>query len=118
MLILEDRNHKMPVITPTHPHQNACLNINKTTLTEIQNAIQIGAKAVHEGKMNELFKEKNFLEDFKSFVLVELAGNINEIKGYLDSKMKNFMTKAENHDGSLPNSVWYCHQRKKKQAKR
>lgn len=109
----QDRNHRMPVITPAYPSMCATHNITQSTQKIILNEMEIGKQIIENilsGKMNwdSLFKRHDYFFKYKYYLTIIATTTESQILNYeshlkyigmVESKLRLFVQKLENCPG-------------------
>jgi poly(A) polymerase len=100
----QNRNHRMPVITPSYPSMCATHNVTISTqriiLGEFNMAAQTVAK-IMDGKLPwaALFQPHTFFQNYKYYLQVIVSGDSHEAflkwSGYVEAKLRQLVTKLE-----------------------
>ncbi|GMM32924.1 polynucleotide adenylyltransferase [Saccharomycopsis crataegensis] len=107
-LYAQDRQHKMPVITPAYPSMCATHNITTSTMKVILSEFQRGSEFVTDislGKKpwSSLFERHKFFHNYKSYLAVTAATKGSEEEalkwsGWIESRLRFLVQKLEVHD--------------------
>lgn len=108
-LYANDRNHRMPVITPAYPSMCATHNITSSTQKVILSELDRGAKVLSDinlGKKtwSDLFQRHDFFLRYKFYLCVVVATNSNDEEhskwsGLVESKLRLLVQKLEVTNG-------------------
>lgn len=108
-LYANDRNHRMPVITPAYPSMCATHNITNSTQKVILSELERGAEVVQEintGKKSwsDLFLRHDFFFKYKFYLCIVVATHSNEEEhskwsGLVESKLRLLVQKLEVTNG-------------------
>lgn len=104
-LYANDRNHRMPVITPAYPSMCATHNITSSTQKVILSELERGSKIleqIKQGKMtwSDLFKRHDFFYRYKFYLCIVVGTNSSEEEhlkwsGFVESKLRLLVQKLE-----------------------
>ncbi|PVU85428.1 hypothetical protein BB559_003529 [Furculomyces boomerangus] len=104
-LYIQDRAHKMPIITPAYPSMCATHNVSQSTLTimtaEFKRGVEILDKIIdNQCEWKELFAKYNFFSRYKHYLHVVVSTNDPEsqlkVHGFVESKLRHLVMKLEN----------------------
>lgn len=108
-LYANDRQHRMPVITPAYPSMCATHNITSSTMTQVMKELNRGAQitaAILNGlkSWDDLFERHTFFHEHKFYLCVVAAtkGKSEEHlkwSGMIESKLRLLVLKLELVDG-------------------
>ncbi|EGO58219.1 Poly(A) polymerase [Neurospora tetrasperma FGSC 2508] len=102
-----DRNHKMPIITPSYPSMCATHNVGRSSMAVIQQELERGVQISEEimlGKRpwKDLFEKHTFFTNgFKFYLTVISSGRTKEAQntwsGFVESRVRVLVQKLELH---------------------
>lgn len=105
----QDKQHRMPVITPAYPSMCATHNITASTMRVILSELKRGSGIVSEisvGKKDwgALFEKHKFFHTYKSYLAVTAATKGSEEEalkwsGWIESRLRFLVQKLEIHEG-------------------
>ncbi|ODV63130.1 polynucleotide adenylyltransferase PAP1 [Ascoidea rubescens DSM 1968] len=108
-LYAQDRQHKMPVITPAYPSMCATHNITASTKKIITNELIRGSKIMNDisngvKTWKDLFVKHDFFHKYKIYLAVVAVTRGNDEQhlkwsGWIESRVRLFVGKLENHKG-------------------
>lgn len=104
-----DRQHRMPVITPAYPSMCATHNITNSTLRVILSELERGAELMNQIKIGkkswgDLLLRHNYFHRYK-FYLCVVTGTISTVEehlrwlGFIESRLRQLVLKLEVAEG-------------------
>lgn len=107
---LQDRVHRMPIITPSYPSMCTTHNVTESTFrvitSEFKRAITVVNSIMDNGaSWNTLFTNDIFFETYQHYLQVVVSSNhidtIVQWSGYIESRLRLLVTKLEAHPDVL-----------------
>ncbi|KAK4236821.1 Poly(A) polymerase central domain-containing protein [Achaetomium macrosporum] len=102
-----DRNHRMPIITPSYPSMCATHNIGRSSMAVIQQELEKGAQVTEEIMMGrrpwkDLFTKHNFFTSGFRYYLTVISSSRtkkaqNAWSGFIESRVRVLVNKIEMH---------------------
>lgn len=101
---VQDRTHKMPIITPCYPQQNSTVNASVSTRSIIIDELNRGHELItqiFEGKAqwNDLFQPAEFFDDYNHFIVIKSCAtspqDLAEWSGFIQSRLRLLVSGAE-----------------------
>ncbi|PVU93805.1 hypothetical protein BB561_003024 [Smittium simulii] len=104
-IYIQDRAHRMPIITPAYPSMCATHNVSKSTLTIMTAEFKRGADILDHIASNsctwaDLFTENDFFYRYKHYLQVEVSSSNldshHKTTGLIESRLRHLVMKLEN----------------------
>lgn len=105
----QDRQHRMPVITPAYPSMCSTHNITKSTQEVILKELNRGAEVLSKisagtCEWSTLFERHTFFHDYKFYLCVVAATKLSlaehaKWSGFIESRMRLLVQKLEINEG-------------------
>jgi len=105
----QDKNHKMPIITPAYPSMCATHNVTDSTKAIIMDELKRGyeiTRDIHTGKRQwaDLFEKNTFFHNYKYYMCVYASTKGTDEdhlawSGFVESRLRFMMQKLEVIDG-------------------
>lgn len=101
-----DKQHRMPIITPSYPQQNSTHNVTRSTQKLIVQEIKRGFEIVNEiiaskSKWDRLFVRIPFFDRYKHFVLLLLSAtdedHLRYWTGLIEANIRRLIQNLEQH---------------------
>ena len=103
-LNLQDRTHKMPIVTPCFPQQNSTVNVTVSTrsivVAELNRGHELMTKIL-EGKAtwDDLFQPAKFFDEYNHFIAVRSSAaspkELAEWSGFIQSRLRLLVSGVE-----------------------
>ncbi|EFC44986.1 predicted protein [Naegleria gruberi] len=99
-----DKQHLMPIITPSYPCMNSTFNVSKTTLKDMKNEFERGASITQKAEnglenWETLFEATDFFVRYSNYLQVEIntSNEVDHLKwiGFIQSKVRFLIPKLE-----------------------
>lgn len=105
-----DRQHLMPVLTPSFPAMNSTFNVTETTkrilLDEFRRGYDV-VKDVESGRsvFREVYDPAPYFDHYQNFLVVEIMARTDEVfqkfRGWVESKLRHLTKQMENITGII-----------------
>ncbi|KAK0711353.1 Poly(A) polymerase [Lasiosphaeris hirsuta] len=102
-----DRNHKMPIITPSYPSMCATHNVGRSSMTAIQQELEVGTKVTDEIMLGrrpwkDLFTKHSFFTTGFKFYLTVISSSRNKEaqtkwSSFVESRVRMLVAKLDLH---------------------
>uniref|UniRef100_A0A1B6CNZ7 Poly(A) polymerase n=1 Tax=Clastoptera arizonana TaxID=38151 RepID=A0A1B6CNZ7_9HEMI len=109
-VVISDRYHLMPIITPAYPQQNSTFNVSLSTRTVMQEEFKQGLAITDDivlGKTawDKLFEAPNFFIKYKHFIVLLASASCAEDQlewcGLIESKVRHLIMSLERNQHIL-----------------
>ncbi|KAL7152432.1 hypothetical protein ABFS83_04G096800 [Erythranthe nasuta] len=99
-----DRNHLMPIITPSYPCMNSSYNVSASTLRVMMEQFQVGKRICEDIELNKvqwsaLFEPYLFFESYKNYLQVDIiAADVDDLRawrGWVESRLRQLTLMIE-----------------------
>ncbi|KAJ3042041.1 polynucleotide adenylyltransferase [Rhizophlyctis rosea] len=107
-IYMQDRAHKMPIITPAYPCMCATHNVTMSTMAvtmrELKRAAEISARiADGSSQWEDVLEKDNFFGDYRAYMAVIACSNSAELQlkwsGFVESRLRQLIGKVEYLEG-------------------
>jgi poly(A) polymerase len=109
-LNIRDRQHLMPIVTPSYPSMNSTYNVSRSTLRimtqEFERGEEICTKCEETGEgWDEVFQETDFFIHYKNYLEIEIPAKTEKDhlvwKGYIESKLRFLIYRLESIENMI-----------------
>ena len=107
---IRDRQHLMPIITPSYPSMNSTYNVSRSTLRIMTQEFERGEEICKrceekEDGWEELFEETDFFIHYKNYLEIEVPAETEKAhltwKGYIESKLRFLIYRLESIENMI-----------------
>ncbi|PVU91272.1 hypothetical protein BB560_000259 [Smittium megazygosporum] len=104
-LYIQDRAHRMPIITPAYPSMCATHNVSKSTLVIMTSEFRRGIDVLDKildgtGSWSDLFVDSDFFFRYKHYLQVQTSSigldSHHKLTGLVESRLRHLVMKLEN----------------------